>query len=42
MLGIDSDYEVVRRAERDLFKRRKTINARVNTTPARVAMRMAA
>lgn len=27
MLGIDSNYEVVRRVERDLFKRRKTINA---------------
>ncbi len=27
MRGFDSDYEVIRRVERDLFKRRKTINA---------------
>lgn len=27
MLGIDNDYEVIRRVERDLFKRRKIINA---------------
>nr|DAT77829.1 MAG TPA: hypothetical protein [Caudoviricetes sp.] len=27
MLGFDSDYEIVGRVERDLFKRRKTINA---------------
>lgn len=30
MLGIDNDYEVIRRVERDLFKRRKTINANYN------------
>lgn len=35
MLGIDSDYKVVRRVERNLFKRRKTINA--NYSEMRVA-----
>lgn len=35
MLGIDSDYEVVRRVERNLFKLRKTINA--NYSEMRVA-----
>ena len=35
MLGIDSNYEVARRVERNLFKRRKTINA--NYSEMRVA-----
>ena len=35
MFGIDSDYEVIRRVERNLFKRRKTINA--NYSEMRVA-----
>lgn len=30
MRGFDSDYEIIRRVERDLFKRRKTINANYN------------
>ena len=38
MLGIDNDYEVIRRVERDLFKQRKTINAKsYRMTPARMA-----
>lgn len=35
MFGIDSNYEIVRRVERNLFKRRKTINA--NYSEMRVA-----